>query len=689
MSKVVPRQPWLHELNVSVRGNVTALSSRAGDMAPDGAGGLYVDDRRAVSELSVLVGGERPSPVADGALGARAEFFASARNIGSVTPDPVVEVRRHRRLVDAGMVESVSVISRADGPLSTILTIRVASDAAPIGTIKSGHFDLPPVSPTLLPAGAGFATDWHTCRATFDPAPDRLEAQGDVVVAHFDLTLEPQHETSVSLAVTTTRRRPSELDAEPGGALLEWDEVCVSGTDPRLEPTFSGAIEDLRALALTDPSDPGDVFAGAGTPWYLTLFGRDSVWAARLTLPIGTALSRGTLRSLARRQGSRYDIGSAEAPGKIPHEVRRFPYVDPESGMTLPSVYYGTVDATALWVLLLHDAWQWGLADADVLEMLGTLDAAVDWLVTDAVPDEDGLLKYIDESGSGLSNQGWKDSGDAVRFRDGSIATAPIALIEAQAYAVHALECAARLFTAFGRGGAEQVRERAAAMRVAVRNRFWVTGAGDPYLGIAVDGTGRLVDGLASNMGHALGTGLLTPQEVDSVAGHLTGPALLDRYGIRTLGSDNGGFNPIGYHTGSIWTHDTAIVALGLSQEGRSADAVRVARTLLASAEAFDYRWPELYSGAAALGKPAPYPAACRPQAWSAASAVALVSVALGLSADAPTRTLHVHPARPAAFGAMRVEGLVFCGGRVDLDVAADGEVTVLRVPVDVTVTVH
>ena len=152
---------------------------------------------------------------------------------------------------------------------------------------------------------------------------------------------------------------------------------------------------------------------------------------------------------------------------------------------------------------------------------------------------------------------------------------------------------------------------------------------------------------------------------------------------------DNGGFNPVGYHTGSIWTHDTAIIALGLSEEGRAADAVRVARTLLASAEAFDYRWPELYCGATALGQPAPYPAACRPQAWSAASAVALVSVALGLSPEAQTRTLHVNPPRPAAFGPMRVEGLRFCGSRVDLEIDTQGEVTVRHAPTDVTVTVH
>lgn len=684
----VARQPWLHELNVTVLGNVTALSSRSGDMRPDAATGLYVDDRRALSELTVLLDGEPPSEVAARAVGSRAEFLASARNLGSVTPDPAVEVRRLRQLVEGGLLESVSVVSRAAHPLEAVLTIRLASDAAPIGSVKAGRVEAQSLAPSLVGTQARFASGWHTYTALFDPQPERLAVDGSAVVASFDLALRPQEAVHVRLRVTATRRRSSGLDANPGGHLLGWDDVRVTGTDPRLAPTVSASLEDLQALVVTDPDSAEDVFAAAGTPWYLTLFGRDSIWAARLALPFGTTLARGTLRSLARRQGVRADATSAEAPGKIPHEVRRFPYVDPHTGMTLPPAYYGTVDATALWVILLHDAWCWGLPAADVRDLLDTLDAAVGWLLTEGA-SPDGLLRYVDASGTGLSNQGWKDSGDAVRFRDGSIASAPIALIEAQAYAVSALECAARLRTAFGYAGAEEARERAAALREMIRARFWVPGPTGPYLGIAVDGRGRLVDGLASNMGHVLGTGVLTRREVATLARHLTGAQLLDRYGVRTLAVDNGGFNPIGYHTGSIWTHDTAIVALGLAREGCTDDAVAVARTLLASAEAFDYRWPELYSGAAVLGRPAPYPAACRPQAWAAASAVALVSVALGLAPDAAHRTLHVRAARPAAFGAMRVEGLRFCGGRVDLDVDPAGTVTVLRAASDITVAVH
>jgi glycogen debranching enzyme len=683
------RQPWLHELATSVHGNVTALSDAGGDMSATSAQGLYVDDRRAVSSLAVTVGGERPSPVSHAALGTKSEFLGSVRGLGSVTPDPVVEVQRHRELVDTGLRETVTVACRGASAVSSELVFRLTSDGAPISAIKSGLFDSPALVPAVTGDGGTFAAQWHDYRVSFEPAPTSVSVVDSAVVARFTVTVPPDGSFATTMSVTSARRRSSLFDADPGADRVRWDDVRVEATDPRLAPTVSDSLTDLRALLLTDPRCPGDAFAGAGTPWYLTLFGRDSIWAARLTLPIGTELAGGTLRALARRQGTRHDAQSGQAPGKIPHEVRRFAYLDRRTGMSLPPVYYGTVDATALWVTLLHDAWAWGMPEAEVRSLLAPLEAAVGWLTTDAVPDEDRLLKYHDSTGTGLSNQGWKDSADAIRFRDGSVAETPIALIEAQAYAVQALHCAARLLDAFGYPGARGARAHAAALRERVHARYWVDGPDGRYLGMAVDGHGRLVDGLGSNMAHVLGTGVLDPHQAKQVAATLTGTELLDEYGLRTYGTGNTGFNPLGYHTGSIWTHDTAVAALGLSQEGCVEDAVLLARALLHAAEAFDYRWPELYSGRATLRRPAPYPAACRPQAWSAASAVALVSVALGLRPDAAGRTLHVHPVRPAPYGAMRVEGLRFLGGRVDLDMDHSGTVTVRSAPERVTVRVH
>jgi glycogen debranching enzyme len=214
-----------------------------------------------------------------------------------------------------------------------------------------------------------------------------------------------------------------------------------------------------------------------------------------------------------------------------------------------------------------------------------------------------------------------------------------------------------------------------------VRDSFWVKADPQPYLAMAIDGEGRPVDGIGSNMGHALGTGTLTPEEAARVVETLTGPTMLGRYGIATFATDNGGFNPIGYHTGSVWVHDTAVCALGMAKEGHLDEAAAVAARLLDAGSAFDFRFPELFSGMGALGEPAPYPASCRPQAWATASAVAMLTVALGLDVDVPNRTVTVRPARSAPFGPLRVTGLRIGDATLTISVDAAGEVEVEGLP--------
>jgi len=699
--KQVPRQPWLHDLRVAVNGNVTALSASSGDMggqvgghwSASGAQGVYVDDRRALSVLTVHLGQEAPVPVADASSGARSDFVCSARQLGNPGSDPTVELHRRRMVIVQGITEVINVISRADQSVQTDVVIHFGGDAAPISTVKSGM-----VTEALLTAsrlgppesGLFWRDAWHRTDVTFDPAPTSLiaGAPGEASVASFRLVIAPGQTCSVVVTVFASRLKESNFDADSGAAGVDWSEVFVQSVDRRLEPILIAGLNDLQHLLLTDPQEPSSVYAAAGAPWYLTLFGRDSLWAARMVLPFGTDLAAGTLRALARRQGSVLDSDRAEAPGKIPHELRRSQFVDPSVGLSLPPVYYGTIDATPLWITVLRDAWKWGLADRQVEALLPNLQAATRWLTQDAAPDADGLLKYIDTSGKGLANQGWKDSADAIRWRDGHIADAPIALCEAQAYAVEAASAAAELYSHFNIEGSGDLLDYAEQMRARFRDHFWVGPPDERYIGLAVDGQGRTVDGLGSNMGHVLGTGTLNAEEVDRVARTLTSPGLLSRYGILTLARDNAGFNPIGYHTGSIWTHDTAICAWGLAREGKRDQATRVAQSLLASAEAFDYRWPELYASAGVLDRPVPYPASCRPQAWSTASAAVLVSVALGFEPDAPAGRLTLRPARPAAYGQMTIRGLRFAGRSFGVRCAPDGSTELLNAPDDVEIVI-
>ncbi|MEO7752225.1 MAG: glycogen debranching N-terminal domain-containing protein [Terracoccus sp.] len=693
-SPPVVSQPWLHDLAICVGGNGTALSGADGSMG-GGAEGFFVDDERVLSTFDLRLGGAPLTGLTHTSRGSVSEFLGSARHLGNPGPDPTVEVSRRRVVDGPTLTETLVVTSRADEVLDVILLVTAGADGADISAVKAGS---PPgaVLSVSLDDGSG-PTDlasWRSSRLdttlTATPAPSSKQVGPDGVELCFDLDVPPGGSRSVELTVRSTRLEGSAFPADAVSGREVWAaDLEVVADDPRLGRLVSQSLEDLRGLLLSDPDAPADVFAAAGTPWYLTLFGRDSIWAARMMLPVGTELAGGTLRALARRQGTHFDPATAEAPGKIPHELRRTAYTDETSGMSLPPVYYGTIDATALWVCLLHDAWRWGLPEAEVRDLLPALRSAARWLLEVAAPDADGLIRYVDESGHGLVNQGWKDSGDSMRFRDGSVATAPIALVEAQAYAVEAAACAADLLRAVGSDGegngddtlAATLTAWADALRLRVGERFWVGQGAGRYLAMAIDGLGRAVDGVGSNMGHALGTGVLGAADASAVAARLVGPGLLGPFGIRTLAADNGGYNPIGYHTGSVWVHDTAICALGLARSGFDAEAGIVAARLLDAGEEFGYRLPELFSDVGPLGRPAPYPASCRPQAWAAASAMALVSVALGLAVDVPGRTVTVSPPKVAAFGGLRVGGLRVGEATVTVTVSADGAVSVDGLP--------
>ena len=378
------------------------------------------------------------------------------------------------------------------------------------------------------------------------------------------------------------------------------------------------------------------------------------------------------------------------------HEVRRAPdsyETFPGSRhhgsiASLPPIYYGTVDATLLWVCLLHDAWRWGLPDDDVEPLLDPMERCLGWLA-DYGCGNGPFVTYVNSSGRGLANQGWKDSGDGIQFRDGSIATGPLALCEAQGYAYEAALAGANLLEAFGRQGADRWREYAFELSRHFRERFWVDSDQGPHPAVALDGHGRLVDSLTSNIGHLLGTGLLDAEESGLVARRLADPDLSGGYGLRTLAASSRGFNPLGYHNGSVWPHDTAIAIAGLARTP-SEEAKQAARTLieglLVAAEHFEYRMPELYGGhdRAECSGPIPYPASCRPQAWSAASAIAVLVALVGVRPDVPGGSVRVEALE--GFGPLLVDGLRVSGATLSVRVPRSGRPEVKGVPASLKV---
>ncbi|HEY3714564.1 MAG TPA: glycogen debranching N-terminal domain-containing protein [Jatrophihabitantaceae bacterium] len=644
------RQPYLHDLICAVRAPAQAISGPDGQIRAEGVQGVYVADRRMLSRMVLTLDGVEPAPLRASAAGDTARFVSTARGLGDGGSDPTVLVRRVRRVVADGVEERIEITTYARTPVRTRLAVQLGCDLAAMAAIRTGE-------PTaVVPGGPPWSADGVEVHVHADPGSDRLEWPVNLERGEtFRLTITVvARDSGAPVVIASTR---------PAFAAPE-----VQADDRRLAALVAQSVADLDALLLADPGAPDDGFLGAGVPWYLTLFGRDSIWAARMLLPLGTDLAAGTLRTLARRQGTRTDVTTGEQPGKILHEIRR-----PDLDAPLPPVYYGTVDATPLWISLLHDAWRWGLPPAQVAPLLPNLEAALAWL-----GDTEDFVSYRDTSGRGLANQGWKDSPDAVQFSDGALAAPPIALCEVQGYAYAAARQGGDLLDAFGRPGAQRWREWADALAARFRARFW-TDDGYPAIALAGgDGRGRPVDTVTSNIGHLLGTGLLDDAEEAAVAARLAAPDMDGGYGLRTLASTSVGYNPQSYHCGSVWPHDTAIVLDALP----AAAARSVITGLLAAAAAFDYRLPELYAGTpAADGPPVPYPPACRPQAWSAGAAIVVLRRLLGLRPDVPNGVLRLAPLRPSPVGELTVHGLRVAGERLDVHLTADGMADVIRAP--------
>ncbi|WP_433556952.1 glycogen debranching N-terminal domain-containing protein [Pseudonocardia xinjiangensis] len=621
-----PGQATLDQLLTVLAAPAVLLSDPDGQVRPDGAQGLYVGDTRYGSRLEIGVDGAdlhaRSVPLDDA---------ATARFDGELRGDRgLVRLRRERTLADGHVVDHVELHnvelpdSEASGTVDGVslrVVVRARSDLAATAVVKSGA-PLDVVVPQVGGGGARWSRNGTGAELVVEPAAGEATTVGPDAVLAWPVHLEPGERWSVRLTVGPAGGRPAGFTP---AAPIPWT-LPAAGAG-HLDALLHRSLADLDGLMLADPHAPDgrhDRFTAAGSPWFCTLFGRDSLWTARLLLPLGTELAASTLRVLARRQGRRHDARSEEEPGKILHEVR--PGGLRAGGLDLPPHYYGTIDATSLWCCLLHDAWRAGMAEDEVAALLPNLESALAWIARTAGPT--GFLTYRGSSGGGLANQGWKDSAGGVRWADGSIAERPLALCEVQGYAYSAAWGGAAVLEAFGHGGAREWLRWADELAVRFRSAFWIDDPAGAYPAIALDAGGRAVTGPASNMGHLLSTGLLTAAEADLVADRLARPDLDGGRGLRTLSSTSAGFDPLTYHCGSVWPHDTAVAVLGLAGVGRHDVARSLGEGLVAAAAEFDDRLPELY--AEVDGETSSYPTACRPQAWAAAGAVAVVGYLSG-----------------------------------------------------------
>jgi glycogen debranching enzyme len=407
----------------------------------------------------------------------------------------------------------------------------------------------------------------------------------------------------------------------------------------------------------------------AGMPWFMTVFGRDTLITCLQTMVLGPELAVSALDTLAALQATEDDPSIDAEPGKIVHELRRG-----RAAETWFPRYYGTADATPLFLVLLSEVWRW-TGDAPLVQRLRpAAAAALEWCDRWGDLDGDGFVEYHRRTDRGLANQSWKDSGDSQRFHDGTLAESPIAPAEVQGYVYDAKARLAELAREVWRDRplADRLEREAAELRTRFDEAYWVEERGGFYA-LALDADKRPVDSLCSNVGHLLWSGIVPPERVDTVVDSLMGDALWSGWGVRTMSTDDAGFNPLSYHNGTVWPHDTSLAAWGLARAGRWPETRRIIHTLLEAASWFAWSLPEVFAGYPRSDTPFPiaYPTAARPQAWAAGTPVLLLRLLLGLEPDPARNALRtVAPgALPSWAGSLSLSGVRAIGRARDVHV--------------------
>jgi glycogen debranching enzyme len=671
-----------------VEGTAFCVCGSSGDMVPGGTDGVFYRDTRLISRWELLVDDAPLEPLTV----MPADPF-SATFVGRGAPRPgraesSLLVTR-ARYIGVGMREDLTVHNLSREPAGLTLALLTDGDLADLFDVKSGRLKVRgersitvddngiTVTMTLFDHRRGVRVSAHGATAATDGLHFRVAvpARGTWCTT---LLAQPVIDGDV-LPPRFPPHRPIE-HADPKRRLHAWEDEspAISTQHTGLERTLARSRADLGSLRIFDEGHshrPPSVAAGA--PWFMTIFGRDSLITSWMALPLDSSLALGTLLTLADLQGERVDPLTEEEPGKIMHELRRGVDAGVLHGEPRGAAYYGSVDATPLFVVLLGELRRWGLHPREANRLQRHADRALEWIERYGDLDGDGFVEYERKTDRGLANQGWKDSYDGINFADGTLAQAPIALAEVQGY-VH-MAYIAKSHIARDKGDTTTARryaERAAALRHAFNERFWLADRG--WYAVGLDRDKRPIDALASNMGHCLLCGIIDTDKVEAVADHLMSPEMFSGWGVRTLASSMGAYNPMSYHNGSIWPHDNAIIAAGLMRYGFVEYAQRVIMSTLDAAAAFDGRLPELFCGfdRSDFPRPVPYPTSCAPQAWAAASPLYMLRTLLRLDPWVPYRKVWLSPALPPCLGDLQIRRLSLDGHQVSMEVSG-GQVEV------------
>ena len=668
-------------------GNTFVVSDDRGDIEASMTDptGLFSFDTRFLSRWVLTVNGQRLNALStDDLQYFEARFFLVA-GTGTVYIDAKLSVIRQRAVGD-GFFETLTLLNHDQEPVDVTIRIEAACDFADLFEVKDAlekkgkYF-------TNVEAGQltlGYERDTFRRETTIMASePARIDENG----LTFAATVEPNGRWRTEIRVVTAflgvggARRTTKYGSEHRLArpnmerdLERWiaDAPKLQCDWESLEDTYQRSLVDLAALRFSPMSASGRSLPAAGLPWFMTMFGRDSIFTSLQALPFASELAATTLRELGERQGSRIDDFRDEDPGRILHEMR---YGEMTAFEERPhSPYFGSADATPLYVVLLDEYERWTGDTKLVRELEFEARAALNWIDEHANLQGNGYIAYKRRNEeTGLENQCWKDSWDSISYANGELPGFPRATCELQGYAYDAKMRGARLARLVWKDPAfaDALEHDAAALKRRFNRDFWIED--DEYFALALDENGRQVDALASNNGHLLWSGIVDKSKARAVVRHLMGPRLFSGWGVRTLAEGERRFNPIGYHVGTVWPFDNSFIAWGLRRYGFKEEAAVIAAGILEAATFFDGRLPEAFGGyeRSQTRYPVEYPTSCSPQAWSTGTPLLLLRTMLGL--EPVGDHLVVDPALPQQIG--RVELLDIPGRWGSVDAFGRGRV--------------